>query len=160
MVRNSRPRVRAASSVARRVDMGLGRVPQRRDEQNCGEDLFQQLQWLTAELDSKPRKASDVAAGVREARGQTSRDRIGAECRPDNWDRARSFVCDLSAFSAIGNDDVYGEPDQFASHRGQPAGISGNEPIFNRDVLALDIAVVAQSFTKGIKYLGREPFGR
>ena len=122
--------------------------------------LFQELQALADELESKSRKAGDIAAGMREARGKAGRDRIRAECRTDNWDRARGFVYDHCGFLGVCDDNVDRQPHQFASHRLQSAGIPGSEPVLDLDVLAVNIAEVAQAFAKCVEYLGRGPFGR
>ena len=97
---------------------------------------------------------------MREAGGKTSRDRIRAERPPNNWDRPRGFVHDYCGFLSVGDDNVDRQPHQFASHRLQSAGIPGSEAVLDPDVLAVDIAEVAQAFAKRVEYLGRGPFGR
>jgi hypothetical protein len=97
---------------------------------------------------------------MRKAHNKTDCYRIRAQ-RPDNWDRRRGVVSDLRELSpALDDDDVDGPLDQFARHRRQPAEISGSEPVLDCDVLAVDIAEIAQSFPKGVEYLGRAPIGQ
>jgi hypothetical protein len=89
--------------------------------------------------------AGDVAAGMRETCGKTGPYWVRAE-RPDNWDRRRCLVCDLRDLGpAIDDDNVHGQPDQLASHRGQSAEIPGSESILDRDVLPFDVAEITQS---------------
>jgi hypothetical protein len=89
---------------------------------------------------------------MREAGGKTGRDRIRTDCS-DNRDCARGVVGDLrDVRSAIDDDNIDGEPNQIACHCRQSPKIPVSKPVFDRNVLAVDVAEVSQALSETIEY--------
>jgi hypothetical protein len=54
----------------------------------------------------------------------------------------------------IDHDKIDGYVDQLTGHRGQLAEIPSGKPVVDRDVLAINIAEVSQTFSKTVEYFG------
>ena len=99
-------------------------------------------------------RSRDVAAWTREAGNETEPNRV-ANIDHDDGDRRGRFPGRRRRRRRRRDDDGHLEPDQLGGEVGQPVKIALRKPILDNDVLALDMAEISQTPTKGVEVLPR-----
>ena len=132
---------------------GRGRMPQHRHPRPSGEDVAVQLQAFGADLRVHERDAGDVAAGPGQAGDESVADGISRQRHHDRsrWSGAHGRA---GGCRHVGHDDVALELDEPGGQTGQLVrGLSGIAPV-DDDVLAFDVAELAQSLPERLRWLG------
>ena len=88
--------------------------------------------------------------GPRQAGDEAGLDRIGGEAPHDDRDRAGGLPGREARRRAGRQDELHLQSDQFGRERGQPIVAVLREAVLDDDVLALDVAVLAQSLEKAL----------
>src|SRR5262249_53781407 len=137
-----------------RLSRGLGLFHrERRDDIGCipkdghpgepGYDLLEQLQSFPTEVRTDIAQPGDVSSRSGEAGHESGPDRVAGR-RHDDRDRARCVLGSQGPERPPGHDDVHLEPDQLGYELGEPLGPPLSKSVFEDDVLALDVAKLAQ----------------
>src|SRR5262249_2294251 len=145
------PKPRAAVSTSRNVvsaTRSFGRIDQDGQASRAGRQLTQQLQPLRRQINCEKSDAGEVAARPGEARDQTAPGRIVPDRKDDGDCRGRRLgrECTQRASACDDHGDV--AADQFARQRRQPVQFVVSPAVFDREVLALDIAGVLEALAE------------
>src|SRR6266536_2087512 len=119
------------------------RIQQDRDSGKARHSTFEYLQPLSRELRTKKGRSRDVPTGPRDAVDDSVGHRIGAG-RHDDGDRRCRLLEDADPRSAR-NDHVRLETDQLSGEGRQPIIPALRPPVFDDNILALNVAQVAES---------------
>ena len=97
--------------------------------------------------------ARDVAARPVQAGDEAKLDRVGAQFEDDRNSRGRRLCRERRRSAGRGNHGHL-TMNQIGHHRRQPITLILRPAVFDRDVLALDVAGFAQPLAKGRQYAG------
>jgi hypothetical protein len=133
------------------LDIGIGRVDEKRNNVRGGDQLVEQLQPLRGELHVQGNHAREIASRSAEAGDQTKFDRIGRDEEHD-WNRSGCCPCREHRWSARRDDDGHLTTNEFGCHCLQPIILALCPAVFDRHVPALDIARFLQTPTECIHH--------
>jgi len=139
--------------------LGIGRIDEDRHPRRSRYERTQELQPFCAQLSIEEIDTCQVATWPSEAGDQTKPDRVFG----DKEDHGDYRSCGLRGQRRHGaserSDHGNLPPDQFGRQRGQPIELIVSPAVFDRHVLALDVAGVLQALTKSAQTIG-EPIRR
>ncbi len=113
----------------------------------CGHQLTQQLQPLRRQLNREKIDTCQVAAGLGEARNKTELDRVFADDE-DDGDRGGRRLCRKRRRSASRGDHGKRPANQFGRQPRQSIVLVFGPTVYDRHVLALDIAAVFEALAE------------
>ena len=133
---------------------GLGfrvvRVHQQGDHLGLGNQLAKQFEPLGRQLVEEDAETRNVAAGPGEIGDQAGPDRITDAGEDDRDRRGSAFRRQCRREAAAGHDHVDLAAGEVCGQCGQPIIVSLRPAVFDRDVMALDIAGVAKTLAERI----------
>jgi hypothetical protein len=137
--------------LARQIEAIAGFVRVHEDARagQARQRFLQDLQPLGGQVRPEEGRAGDVAAGSGQARHDPGLDRVADDCHDDRHDRRRPLGRQRGR-GALGDDDVGLELDEFRGQGGQALVLAVGPPVVDRDVLPLDVPVVAQPEPQGL----------
>src|SRR5262245_4848063 len=124
------------------------RIDEQCDHGGLGHELVQQMQVLRRQCVDEEVHPCNIATWSVEADDQTGLDRIGT-ARKDDWNRGSSRHGCRSR-SIVHDQDGYLPPEQVSRQCWQAIILSLRPPIFDRDVLADDMAGFFQALDKAV----------
>ena len=134
---------------------GIGRIDEHGNASCCGHQFAQEFQPLCRQLGSEKIDACQVAARPGEAGDKTKLDRVFGDDE-DDGDRRGCRLGRQRRSGTSGRDDHGDLPaNQFGRQRRQPIDLVLGPAVFDRHVLALDIAGVFEALAKCAQTLGR-----
>jgi hypothetical protein len=122
-------------------------VPENTHSRDAGESLFEQIQLLGRQFREHLSRTSYVAAGSREARHITARNRVAVN-EKDHRDRPCRLSSSASLRRCPCHDEVHVESDELCGESGKPLVASFAVAIEQSDVPTLDPATLAQALSK------------
>ena len=125
------------------LGLRIVRVHQQGDHPGLGNQLGKQLEPLGRQLDDEDADAREVAARPGETGDQAGRDRVVAADEDDRDRRGRVFAASADS-AAARRDQIDLAADEVGGQCGQPIIVALRPAVFDRHVLALDIAGFAQ----------------
>jgi hypothetical protein len=132
-----------------RLRSRIGRVDERRQPAGAGPQLMQQPQPLCTELLGEVAHAGQIAARPIETGDQTKFDRVAAHAEHDRNRRCRGFGSQRRANAAAGqSDDIDSAADEIGDQCRQALVAGVAEAVFDRDVVALDVAGLRQTLAE------------
>jgi hypothetical protein len=119
-------------------------IEQRGDSPDARKRLLQQFQALCVDLRAEVGQTRNVSARPRETRYQAGGNGVTGNRDDDGDDRGRLLrgTCSLRP---MGHDGVNPETNQFGRQLGQPVILFFCPTVFDDEVLALDVAQLAQA---------------
>src|SRR5262245_7326866 len=97
----------------------------------------------------------EQAGGVRARPSQTGdeleRNRVEVDAHDDDWDRCRRFLGGTRREISGCKDDIHLETDQLGREVREPIDLSLGVPELDGEVLAVDVAQLAQPLLKGLE---------
>jgi hypothetical protein len=133
----------------------VGRIPQDRDAGDARQQLLQQLEPLCVDLGRHRGRPRDVPSGAGDARDDPGGDGI-ADRSHDDREGSRSLFRGESGRCASRNNDVDLETDRLRDKRWVAIIATLCPSVLDHDVLALDVAEIAQFLAEGGNELGLE----
>ena len=136
----------------------IGRIEEKGDVREVGNDLPEQLQPFAFEVRRDRAQSGDIAAGPRQARHDAGADRI-ADRDHDHRDRRRRLLDGEGGGRARGHDHIHFRGEQFGDERGKALVFSFRPAILDDDVAALLVAELAQPVAERPDEIGLERSG-
>jgi hypothetical protein len=121
-------------------------------------ELAEELQPLGRQLHRKKVDSGRVAAGTREAGDQAKSDRVFGDTEHDRYRRG-GFTRSNRSGRADRSNDLDLSTNEIGHQLWQPFGLVVAPAIFDREILALDIATLFEPLAKGA-HITREPLRR
>jgi hypothetical protein len=126
----------------------VGRIDQHSDDGRIGHQFMQQPKPLSHQLGGQNRNTRDVAAGPIQARYEAELDRVNAS-REGDWNcRGRGLGSKCWRDAGSGNHG-YLTTNQIGCQGRQSVILALRRTVFDRDVLALDVADLSQTLPEG-----------
>lgn len=128
-------------------------MPEHRHPRPLGHDLPEQLQAFRADFWMHEGNPRDIPTWAREAGHKPIAHGIGRK-RHHNGDRRRSLHGSASRQGDVGHDEIHLESDQFCRQAGQLIGLLLGISPLDDNVLAFDVAELAQSLPECLRRIG------